>query len=242
MKTPVLLLLLSLCISSPAASVRADDASKITMPPFSLTEAEETDARIFAERILREQYLPRAARSPESYQVQGIDLSESHLGYPFLDVTLRGRSIDDYRNSTEEDPRLFPGVLYYCFPVFVAGRKDAVVSIILVRNQDENRHPFPVYVEEGPAREQQYPPEEFILFGYYFGGQESRAADAVRLRAQYGRRISFVSFLDTGLRSYIMVDDSTGVLCGVMGDTHGVMGDTPTSIHERAAEIKRMLQ
>jgi len=235
MRTVVLLLLLALVTSSLNASADDQHVGRVAMPPFPLTAAEEANARTLAQRILTDKLLPSATRSPEFYHLEGVELSEPRLGEPFLDVTLRGRSIDDYRDSAEDDPRLFPGVLYYCFPVFVAGRQDAILSIIEVRNQDEDRQPFPLFVEKGPEHEAQYPQQEFLFWGYYLGGQEGRTADAVHLRNQYGGRISFVQFLDTGLPGYIMVDDSTGALWGAMGDTL-------MSIHEGAPKIKSMLR
>jgi hypothetical protein len=231
-RTLALLLLFTLLISSLGTGADDEHADKVTIPPFPLTAVEEADARSFAQERLTNALLS-IARSPEAYHLEGVNLSEPRLGGTFLDVTLRGRSIDDYRDSAEDDPRLFPGVLYYCFPVFVAGRQDAILSIVVVRNRDENRQPFPVFRQEGPEREEQYPQQEFLFFGYY--GQEGRTAQAERLRHQYGRRISFVKFLDTGLPEYIMVDDSTGVLCGAMGDTLA-------SVHDEAPRIKRALR
>jgi hypothetical protein len=234
MRTLAFLFLFTLLVSSLSAGADDEHADKAAIPPFPLTAVEEADARSFAQERLTSALL-LIARSPEAYHLEGVNLSEPRLGGTFLDVTLRGRSIDDYRDSAEDDPRLFPGVLYYCFPVFVAGRQDAILSIVVVRNRDENRQPFPVFRQEGPKREEQYPQPEFLFFGYYLGGQESWTVQAVRLRNQYRRRISFVKFLDTGLPGYIMVDDSTSVLCGAMGDTLA-------SVHDEAPRIKRALR
>lgn len=188
--------------------------------PYPLTEAEKASARACAQKYLTETLIPSMAQSPDFYDVEEIDIKDPRLDEPFLDVMLRGRSFDDFLDSDEEDPRLFASVLRYGFPVFVSGRNEPILSILVMRNRDENRNKL--IPEEGDVA--------FCGIYLYPGTTEQ----AIRLRERFGAEISFVQFLDAVFER-IMVEDSTGILSGFSADSL-------VTLSEDARTMKRYLK
>jgi hypothetical protein len=198
------------------------------MPPYPLTREEAAGARALAEKLLVEKWLPSVTRFPDSYGVKGIPIEQPRLGEPFLDVTLRGRSLNDYLTSAEADPRSFASIVKYAFPIYVSSREEPLMSMIVMRNRDENGNKF--NPEDGACS----------FFGYYFCGPGSITNAALSLRSRFGGRVSFVAFLDTEIERRVMIDDSVGVRSGVL--TRSGTVDSLTTLVEDARRIKRYLR
>lgn len=200
---------------------------KATVRPTRLvTEAEQRSARAVALKALDEQFLPAATRDPDFYHVKGIELKESRLGEPFLDIILSPTSLDDYANSSEDDPRIFATVLKYCYPVYVTGRSDPIIFMVICRNYNRDRDT--VFTDGG----------ELDLCGYIPRG-DGTAVSAGALRELYGGRVSFVQFNDTSIQRRVIVDGRTGSLSGRVGILSGEQTDSLTTMQSDARRIKR---
>ena len=186
-------------------SLSQPETATVIHPAQLLTQAEQERARSFANQKLRENFLPLAMKDPKVFRTEGIALIDPHLGEPFLDISLRDRSLLDYVNSGDDDPRGFGSLCRYCFPVYVAAHPDPIITIVVGRNYDRDRDT--VFTDEG----------EFYFFGYYFvPGITQNAIDVQKL--QRGR-VSFVEFIDTSIPRRVIIDGVNGILSGAETDS-----------------------
>lgn len=146
-------------------------------------------------------------------------MTNAHIGEPFLDISLSERGLDEYANNNEDDPRLFANLFKYCFPVYVAGRPDPIIFIVICRNYNRDRDT--VFTDDG----------EFIAGGYYFAGP-GITQRAATLQQLYGGRVSFVSFIDAAIPQRVIIDAPNGL-------RSGVEGDSLTTMQADARKIKR---
>ncbi len=191
-------------------------------PPYPLTETEATQARELAQHEMMNRFLPSARREPEFYRLEGIELEGLRLGDPYLYIALGEGSIDDYCESSVDDPRLYASLVHYIFPIHVSGRRGPVIWMWIVRNLNGDR--------------EKYNGEEGALFfgGYSYADSTGTAevSKAQNLRERFHARISFVTFLDRHT-DRIVVDDPSGPRSGTSADTmKGIAEDAPILKHD----------
>jgi hypothetical protein len=211
--------MLCLVITSATVTGQAGTVAAYSHSSYCIAESTNASVRLTAEEELRERW---SLLRSEMFGLEGdVKVDEVRLADPFLDITLRGPALDNYRDSDESDPRTFGSVVLYCFPVFVPNVSDPCGAIVIVRNQDESGKKFSL--EAG----------EFMPWGVF--GPGGRTAEAVQMRDRYKSEVSFVSFHDTAIPGRIMLADSDGLRSGTSVDSLRAIADD-------ARRIKRYLK
>jgi hypothetical protein len=217
---PLLLIFVALVAGATAAGQKQSNST----PPASsycIPDSIETTVRLLAEEEMKGRWTRVANKDLASWGLErNSDIAHARLAEPFLDITLRDSALDHYLDSNDVDPRPFGSVVWYCFPIVVPGIAEPRGSIVIVRNHDENGKKFSA--DAGA----------FMFWGLFY--PEGRTTEAVHLRTRYRGEISFVSFLDTGLPSRVMVADSLGLWS--IG-----LADSLIPIAEDSREIKTYL-
>lgn len=212
-----LILATAIFAQAPIDTISKEAVQRMAEAPITPSMA---DPRKLAEELLIERWLPLVTRDPDAFHTRGIEIKDPGLGEPFLEAWLQGDDLGRYRDSSVDDPRPFANHLSYAFPIHVAGRSAPVMWLVVFRDRDDNV-------------KRSMPDDHFCFWGFYMGGG-GITSEATRLREQYNGQVTFVTFVETGMKT-IMVESPTGEIAGFSKDKL----TTPGKI---ARQVKRNLQ
>jgi len=189
----------------------------------AFTEAVPQEARQVAQSYLDEKWKGNVARSPEVYNVVGIDVSRGVLAEPIFEYVLRDSAIAKYLSSGDADPRPYVILRRYTFPIFVGGTYAG--SIMVQRNRDEDGAKF-----------DKHGGEYIVLAAIAKGkGVTQRLLD-LRGASPAGSEIGWVEFAGGGAESRFLVQSATGSLLSAP------LGEDLVPMSEDARRIKAGLR
>ncbi len=186
-----ILLLLPWCVSDHSAIAADGSKARHSVP---------TEVTTLAQSILRDQWKSAIGANPAFYQLEGVDVSNVNLTEPFTMLELRGVAVDSFAASLNDDPRDFPALEKFCFPISLPDGSDAG-TIIMMRNRDETRNK--ILPDRG----------EFVTYGYLARGA-AVLSDVSALRKAYPGQtnVYLVSYEDSGTPARYMVETNDGSL------------------------------
>lgn len=186
----VLLLVLLVLLVSPAGSCQSNKSR--TAP---------SDASELAQKILEGRWKKEVQSSPSTFRISpDMDLSTVSLRQPFTILVLRGETLTEYLASSSNDPREFPVIEKYCFPIGLADGRN-VGAILIRKNRDENN------AIRTPGK------GEFVWFGFYLPNDRT-VIDVEELRGERSdeSEVYVVQYIDGGVFPRYLVQKRDGTL------------------------------
>jgi hypothetical protein len=175
--------------------------SAVNSRQVSKSRTAPADASELAREVLNGRWKKEVQSNPAIFRITSdMDLSTVSLQRPFTILFLKGRSLTDYLVSSSNDPREFPVIEQYCFPIELADGRN-VGAILIRRNRDENNAiPTP---GEG----------EFVWFGFYLP-RDKAVTDVEALRSEYSdeSEVYLVKYIDGGVLPRYLVHHRDGTL------------------------------